>query len=194
MNRRSFLKILGGAATAAVAAPLLPPAPKIVTPASAPLFVPPARLDFGVPRRIVTATELPPLDAADFWDQVEPMIAQRIGERMSMLLLQSEFMTQYGGKLAAGSEVLVDPVTAERWLQNGIAVPGHSAPQDVQARDAARVARMRGTWPRPYAAPFAPIEGWSRWDDVPTDDSAMNQLLRSRFTGTRERMASWEPL
>lgn len=53
MNRRSFLKLLGGTTVAAVAAPL-------ITPSTAPLFIPPERLDMGVPRRILTATELPP--------------------------------------------------------------------------------------------------------------------------------------
>lgn len=71
MNRRSFLKLLGATATAAVAAPIITPT------ASAPLYIPSQRLDYGVPRGLVTTRALPA------WADVEPLLAQAMGERLS---------------------------------------------------------------------------------------------------------------
>lgn len=137
LGRRSFLKILGGAAAATVAAPLIKPV------SAAPLFVPAQHLDMGVPRRILTATELPPSTSMLTWQNT--MIGP---EEVQMLLLHDEFSPpywqQYGReKVPAGTTLLVDRETADRWVKHGVAAPGPSAPRDLQETAAARLAEKR---------------------------------------------------
>lgn len=159
MNRRSFLKILGGSAAAVVAAPL-------ITPSVGPLFIPPERLDMGVPRQILTATELPKAPAPD-------MLIDMVGMRTApipMLLVQDEFSPpgwqQYGReKVPAGTTLLVDRTTAERWVKHGVGTPGPAAPMDLQEASAKRQAERRTSmltwetsWPAPETlTPLAPL-------------------------------------
>lgn len=134
MNRRSFLKVLGGAATALVAAPIL-------TPPSAPLFIPSQNLDYGVPSgRLATASSISTQTLQQLWDRG---VARRADGTVPMLLRQSEFLPWAGGKLPAGSVVMVDRETADRWIANDIAVPGPSAPYAMQTVSAKRLAERQ---------------------------------------------------
>lgn len=143
MKRRSFLKILTGAAAAVVAAPAIGqgmPRPALAQPAvSAPLYIPPQHLDYGVPRQIVTArsmSEVAPV--ADAYAEMQ----HPLGE-IPMLLRQAEYLPGFGGKLPAGSTVMVDRVTADRWVANHVAVPAPSAPRELQDQSAKLLAERR---------------------------------------------------
>lgn len=165
IGRRGFLKILGSAAVAAVAAPLITPA---TTAASAPLFVPSQLLDYGVPtQRLVTATQMPPdltrgRMEMEFSQQGLATMpdarttlswkntftdAEAIGviTPIPMLLLQDEysppFWQQFGRqRVPAGTTLMVDRKTADRWVDRGVAVAGTSAPRDLQESSARRIA------------------------------------------------------
>jgi hypothetical protein len=131
LTRRGLLKLLGGTVAAAVVAP------QIVLPTQAPLFVPSHHLEMGVPRRIVPATELPPPATTLTWAN-RFLGADELAVSVPMLLLQDNFAQQWGGRLKAGFEVLVDQATAERWIEFGVAVPGARASRDLQERSAQR--------------------------------------------------------
>jgi len=119
-GRRTFLKI-GGAA--------------LLTAAVAPLFIPSDRLDFGVPRAVSTETltsgEIQALwnRSVERFDGLRQRSTLRIAGQVPMLLVHDEFMMEHGGKLAAGSRVLVDQATSDRWLAYGVAVPDRGHPQ-----------------------------------------------------------------
>lgn len=158
MQRRSFLKLLAGTTVAAIAAPL-------ITPSVGPLFIPPERLDMGVPRAILTATEMP------LGPWIEPVVQERwtAGDTVPMLLVQDEFSPrgwqQFGRqKVPAGTTLLVDRETAERWVKHGVGTPGSGAPLELQEAAAARQATRTSmltwdnTWPDPETlTPIAPL-------------------------------------
>lgn len=50
------------------------------------------------------------------------------GRRFKMRMLRNEFMVDFGGRVPAGSVLVVDEETAIRWLENSIADP---APADA---------------------------------------------------------------
>ena len=56
-------------------------------------------------------------------------------KRFKMRLKQSEFLSEFGGRIPAGSVVPVDEETAIRWIDNGIAV---QAPNDAKTRQEER--------------------------------------------------------
>lgn len=148
IGRRGFLKILGGTAAAAVAAPLITPAQGIVRPGMAPLYVPPQNLDYGVPQRslsLSTDIEAAKRTTTISWKNVF-LDAEEIAVRVPMLLRQSEFIPEFGGKLPAGAEVMVDQMTADRWVRNHVAVPGSNAPRDLQEQSAKRLAARSQDW------------------------------------------------
>jgi len=131
ITRRSFFKTAGSAAIAVV---------------SAPLFIPSERLDFGVPtQRLVTAAQMPSQEIITqlWYDHFNTPAYGWPSEHGSipMLLLQDNYLIEFGGRLPAGAEVRVDRTTAERWVSHGVAVPGPSAPADLQARASQREAR-----------------------------------------------------
>lgn len=177
LSRRGFLKILGGATVAAVIAPkIVLPETTVVTPTKAPLFVPSQNLDMGVPRRILTATELPPATTTLTWKN-QFLGAGELAATVPMLLLQDNFIRQYGGKLRAGSEVMVDPSTADRWIQNGVAAPGPNAPQYLQLRSVQRIMERKAARKRREYEAMTP----SFWDRsaVQILDRRMNLDLRA---------------
>ena len=145
LTRRNFLKILGGGVLATVAAPILGQGIAnsgiLVTPRpTAPLFIPATNLDFGVPRQILTATEMPtapPLSLIPESVQRET-IEHAMSRTVPMMLLQDNYIPTYGGRLRAGSTLLVDQETATRWAHRGVAVaPDGSTPHRViPGRDA----------------------------------------------------------
>jgi hypothetical protein len=125
ITRRGFLKIAGAMIAAPFAAKLiLPAAPAIAAPPpSAPLYIPKERLELGVPRHWRDAISVP--DA---------------GRNIPMVLLQANFMQEYGGRLPEGAELLVDRTTAERWIEYGVARAGTQAPSYLQEASAKRMA------------------------------------------------------
>lgn len=140
VSRRGFLKILGAGAAAVVAAPLLGQAgPALALPA-APALIKPERLEFGVPRRVLaTSSGLTNDDLARMFREQMAVVdrlqaAYRMGRSIPMLMLQDNYLREYGGRIKAGSTLLVDDATADRWLRNGVAVR-----PDASAAEAARV-------------------------------------------------------
>jgi hypothetical protein len=141
------LKILGGTAAAAVAAPLITPA------SAAPLYIPSQNLDMGVPRQILTATDMSLAEwlipDADYDICTVPV---------PMLLVHDEFRPpgwqQYGQqRVPAGTTLLVDRPTAERWVTHGVGTPGPGAPLALQEASAKRQASR---WLEPLVT-----EDWS---------------------------------
>jgi hypothetical protein len=171
LSRRSFLKILGGTAAAAVAAPILPAS-------AGPLFVPAERLDFGVPRQIVTAQSVTVGEITALWEQQartfdQAQASARMARTVPMTLLQNEYLHEWGGSLAAGSTILVDQVTAERWATNGVAVAGAAAPREIQERSAKVQAERRAM--REERAADA-----SSWWAAEKDDGSSNLINAGR--------------
>jgi hypothetical protein len=120
-----------------VAAPLIKPAEIALAQPAAPLFVPAQNLDMGVPRRILTATAMPTLTVEQVAAQIRDdatITTTRMGRTVPMLLLHDEYLTEYGGRLKAGSTLLVDQKTADRWVEYGVGVRS-----DASAAEAARV-------------------------------------------------------
>ena len=133
MNRRSFLRVLGLGTAAVVAAPLLS-TPKVLVQSVAPLFIPSQNLDMGVPHRILTATEMPTAPAVQTLMQYSYETVQyRMAQSVPVMLLQDNYISEWGGRLKAGSTLLVDQTTADRWLSHRIAVhPDATASQVAQ--------------------------------------------------------------
>jgi hypothetical protein len=163
ITRRSFLKILGGTAAAAVAAPLITPA------AAGPLFIPSQNLDMGVPRSILTATEMPtPKPTAYF-------VTGDVGLRqlnIPMLLVHDEFRPpgwqQYGReKVPAGTTLLVDRPTAERWVEHGVGTPGPAAPLELQEASVRLGMTRRATSQMTWTNTFLNADEISFVDDIP---------------------------
>ncbi|HEY5990153.1 MAG TPA: hypothetical protein VIV12_27770 [Streptosporangiaceae bacterium] len=134
MRRRQFLKLIGGASTAVLAAPLL-------ARASTPLYIPAARLDYGVPKQLIVPDHQIVNVNDLIWDELVRISADgesRIASTLSvpMLLLHDEYMAERGGRLKAGSVLLVDQRTAERWTTNRVAVPapGHEKESVIAGR------------------------------------------------------------
>lgn len=212
IGRRGFLKILGGTAAAAVASQIITP-PTV----AAPLFVPAQNLDMGVPRKILTATEMP----ATTWEALGsirrgsgPLTAPYRGAgSIEMTLLQAEFSFEYGGgrKLPAGTTLLVDAETAERWVTNGVAVPGPHAPPALQIRSAkdqaarAKAREAQGTiWDLlVIESDFLPentltvvsghkIERAVRFDPVAAMVASVERSMARRARGPIEYDETWE--
>lgn len=142
IGRRSFLKILGGTAAAAVAAPIIAPQTALALPSSAPLFVPAANLDFGVPTgRLSLSTDVAAAAKQAIRDGARQAYADV--ESISMLLLQDNYIPWAGGKVKAGTEITVDRETADRWVKHGVAAAGMNAPRDLQMDSAKRLAERR---------------------------------------------------
>lgn len=203
MNRRGFLKLLGGTVVAAIVAPAVP---KIATPTNAPLFVPSQHLDFGVPtQRLVTAREAASANMAHLWEQrVSAYAAQRAVDgqhrTIPMLLIQDEYLPQYGGKLKAGAQVMVDRVTAERWTENRIAAPGSGAPRDLQdiaAKAAAeREIWQHDRWTRPVPQPHDDHDVLLTWEGFAASaiGTGADALRRSSRDASKALTSPYEPL
>ncbi len=131
VSRRGFLKLLGAAGAALVTAPtLVEAAPKLITPVpSAPLFVPSERLDFGVPtQRLVLSSDVSKaVRETEHLRESSEQAERRVSEQVPMLLLQDNYIPEYGGKLKAGAEIMVDNETAKRWMVFNVAVPSPNA-------------------------------------------------------------------
>lgn len=142
VSRRGFLQRLGLGVAAIAVAPVLPR----IAPA-APLFVPPARLDMGVPRAILTASGMP------LGPWLEPVVTGAWAGSVPMLLVHDEFQPpgwqQFGRpRVPAGTTLMVDRATAERWIGSGVGTAGPLAPLDLQEASAQRWAAKRAEYGR----------------------------------------------
>lgn len=140
MDRRAFLTRLGLGAAAVVAAPL---------------FVPSERLAFGVPtQRLVLSANV-----AQALQRPQTSHGGITAYYIPMLLTQDNYLTEYGGRLPSGAEVMVDRATADRWVAHGVAVPGLGAPRDVQERwtrqAESRESRQDTSYPTTWDVPLA---------------------------------------
>lgn len=173
VSRRSFLKSMGVAAGAVVAAPILPslvvPAQGIVRPQTAP-YIPSQNLELGVPQqrpRQLDDMEWSPGPSGP--GELEWVRASRSARASSpvlysrtveVLMVQTTYYSPAGGPLTAGSSVRVDETTAGRWVDYGIAVPppGQYIAPD-QTRRILEQQRMNE-----YRVPApAPTTGWERF-------------------------------
>lgn len=60
-----------------------------------------------------------------------------------MTLLGDEFMSEYGGALKAGTVVVVDPATANRWRQKRVAVDSAETDKTLREQKLAEIERLR---------------------------------------------------
>lgn len=58
-------------------------------------------------------------------------------------LVRDEFLSEYDGRLKAGTVVLVDERTARRWLDKGIAVPSEQTDKTQLEQKIAQLARLQ---------------------------------------------------
>ena len=131
LTRRSFFGRSAGVIVAAVGVPL---------------FIPAERLDFGVPRALALPThaELAPTSIEALARDVAAPAPLPTTDSVPMLLVHNEFLAEYGGRLEAGSTVIVDRATAGRWLDYGVAVPAEGyAVQPNTTRRALEAAQYR---------------------------------------------------
>lgn len=200
MNRRSFLKRIGLGVAAVAAAPALSlPSREIVTRPSAPLFVPSERLDYGVPtQRLVLSTNIEQAIQTKQWTggvgvdyrAADGVYVRTDGYAIPMLLKEDNYLREYGGRLRAGAQIMVDRTTALRWTARGVAVPGPSAPRDIQERSAQREAeraqRQRETWD----------PSWT-WGDMAAGERVVPQTSAQRNARAKRKAdadAGWDRL
>lgn len=136
MDRRTFLKVLGGTAAGVAAAPL-------VTGTTGPLFIPAKNLDFGVPTRgLILSTPEYVLEPPPFsFDQAfeEDRIIFGTQKTVPMMLLHDNYIPEHGGRLKAGSIVWEDEATAGRWGKHNVAVRCDGMqPEIIPGRDYGR--------------------------------------------------------
>lgn len=187
MQRRTFLKLLGGTAAATVAAP-------IITPATGPLYIPAERLDYGVPRQIVTAQAMP-LGEPSLAPFIEPVrqSAWATGTAVPMTLLWDEFRPphwqQFGReKVPAGTTLLVDESTARRWIKYGVAAAAPSAPVAFQNESAKRLAEKKQR--EEFA--FRASDGWT-WPDSDDTRPSVPAAVQPRMNRA-DSQAAWDAM
>ena len=174
MNRRSFLKMLGGAAALAAVAPIVGVMP------AAPLFIPSQRLDFGVPtQQLMTARQLPMASTVT--------VERRLfGADVPMLMLHDNFSFEYAingdPRIPVGATIMVDESTAERWIASGVATPGPHAPLHIQEHAARALAGRRAKEDAEVVLPWYWDTGSAR---------AKNADRRAK---ARREMASVDPI
>ena len=202
ISRRTFLKLLGAGAVAVAAAPLLEQAVPVFAQPSAPLFIPPQNLDMGVPRQILTATELPVSGWFEPVVQGDRAAGVDFIEAIPMLLAQDEFRPpgwqQYGQpRVPAGTTLLVDRATAERWIAYGVGTPGPKAPVDLQEAAVRRQATSAVSWGNVFidaeeiiaTAPILQADWRSvRWPDATERDRRWSAAIE-RASATLKRAA-----
>lgn len=60
-----------------------------------------------------------------------------------LTLVHNEYLSEYDGRLSAGTVVLVDDRTARRWLDKGIAVPSAETDKTLREQKLAELARLQ---------------------------------------------------
>ena len=76
--------------------------------------------------------------------QMYAVIPEEMMERDTrMTLLRDNVLPQYGGKLKAGTAVLVPAQTANRWRQKGIAVDSAETDKTVREQKLAAIAQLQ---------------------------------------------------
>jgi len=64
-------------------------------------------------------------------------------DTVRMTLLNDEYLAEHGGRLKAGTVVLVDQRTARRWHDKSIAVPSAETDKTVREQKLAELARIK---------------------------------------------------
>jgi hypothetical protein len=187
ITRRGFLKILGGTAAAVAVAPL-------ITPVSAgPLFIPSQNLDMGVPRAILTATEMP------LGEWLTPVMQESWtdGVAIPMLLVHDEFSPpgwqQFGReKVPAGTTLLVDLPTAERWVEYGVGTPGPGSPLELQEASARLGMTRRVPYPEDYDWAPGVDQLWpTTWTRARRDDAFDSMIRRATEKAKNSDASAW---
>ena len=66
-----------------------------------------------------------------------------IPELHRVTLVNDEYLSEHGGRLKAGTVVLVDDKTARRWLDRGIAVPASETDKTLREQKLAELERIK---------------------------------------------------
>lgn len=66
-----------------------------------------------------------------------------IPELHRVTLVNDEYLSEHGGRLKAGTVVLVDDKTARRWLDRGIAVPASETDKTLREQKLAEMERLK---------------------------------------------------
>ncbi len=69
-------------------------------------------------------------------------------------LVSTQYLSEHGGRLPAGTVVLVDEPTAKRWLSKGIARPAEETDKTIREQKLAEIERLRA---EVEAIPDAPV-------------------------------------
>ena len=60
-----------------------------------------------------------------------------------LTLVNDQYLSEHGGRLKAGTVVLVDDLTARRWLEKGIAVPSSETDKTMREQKLAEMERLK---------------------------------------------------
>jgi hypothetical protein len=152
----------------------------------------------GVPRQILTATEMP--TTLTTWANTF-LNAEELSffDEIPMLLVHDEFSPpgwqQFGRqRVPAGTTLMVDRPTAERWVTHGVGTPGPGAPLDLQDASAKRWAAKAYMPDDPDGPRFmGDVDGVPSWSirQEPTGVILARMAERSvRFSASIERASA----
>jgi hypothetical protein len=104
-----------------------------------------------------------------------------------MVLLNAEYLSEYGGRLAEGTELMVSRTTAERWIEHGVARAGVKAPTYFQEASAKRMAERQQRQDERARA-------WDDWDedDEEDDEPVADGSWHEDISGLWYRPTQWE--
>ncbi len=71
------------------------------------------------------------------------MIDTHAAPDVRVRLINDEYMSEYGGRMAAGTAVEVDPKTAQRWLKRGIAEAAEIGDLTLRERKLAMIRQLQ---------------------------------------------------
>jgi hypothetical protein len=63
-------------------------------------------------------------------------------EKVRMTLLRDNFISEYGGRLPAGTAIPVDTATADRWREHGIATDSKKTDKTLYEQKQAELSRL----------------------------------------------------
>lgn len=70
-------------------------------------------------------------------------------------LTSTQYIGEHGGRIQAGTAVLVDAGTAKRWIDKGIARPAEETDKTIREQKLAEIERLRAEVEELAAAPAA---------------------------------------